>query len=61
MHKTPYIKLSKYMETAKKNLAKKVPAVTRQLPSSNPALRCIYYTEICSENLQNRRFLSQQI
>lgn len=42
MHKTPYSKLTKYMETAKKNLVKELPAVTRQMPSSNPASRCIY-------------------
>lgn len=30
------------METAKKNVVKELPAVARQLPSSNPASRGIY-------------------
>lgn len=42
MHRTPYSKVTKYMETAKKNLVKDLPAVTGQLLSSNPASRCIY-------------------
>lgn len=42
MHKAPHSKITKYMETAKKNLVKDLPAVTGQLPSSNPTSRCIY-------------------
>lgn len=41
MHRTPYSKVTKYMETAKKSLVKDLP-VTGQLLSSNPASRCIY-------------------